>query len=210
MAAHIKKRPGRNSWYLIDGDLIRSLGTTKKGIAEQLLKKHNAGKLNLDEPLPTVKEFYDKWILTKIPPLFRPAQERDYRQHFAKHILAKWIDAEGQTREFGPMRLDQIKTGDLVAFRVALLNKKLSVKTCRNVIDSSFRAMFRDCRADYKALQGYDPFLHVQWPKAQREKPDPFTADERDRIIEHWKRNNFFYFPWVYTLFHSGMRPSEA
>src|SRR5262249_29460556 len=146
MAAHIKKRKGRNSWYLIDGDLIRSLGTTKKGIAEQLLKKHNAGKLNLDEPLPTVKEYYDKWILTKIPPLFRPAQERDYRRHFAKHILAKWTDGEKQTREFGPMRLDQIKTGDLVAFRVALLskkvneksNKKLTVKTCRNVIDSSF------------------------------------------------------------------------
>src|SRR5262249_10513523 len=217
MAAHIKKRAGRSCWYLVDGDLIRSLGTTKKGIAEQLLKKHTAGKLNLDDPLPTVKEYFDKWITTKIPPLFRPAQERDYRQHFTKHILAQWTDGEKQTREFGSMRLDQINTGDLIAFRVALLNKKvneksnkkLTVKTCRNIIDGSFRAAFRDARADHKALQGYDPFLHVQWPKAQREKPDPFTADERDRIVQHWIKNDFFYYPWVFTLFHTGMRPSE-
>src|SRR5262249_24431019 len=134
------------------------------------------------------------------------------------HILAQWIDGENQVHEFGPMRLDQIKTSDLVAFRAALLNKKvnekstkkLTVKTCRNIIDGSFRAMFRDARADQKALQGYDPFLHVKWPKAQREKPDPFTADERDRIIQHWIKNDFFYYPWVFTLFHSGMRPSEA
>ena len=68
MAAHIKKRKDRGSvWYLVDGDLIRSLETTKKGIAEQLLAKYVRGKHSLD-PLPTVKEYYEKWILTKIPP----------------------------------------------------------------------------------------------------------------------------------------------
>src|SRR5215471_8977637 len=211
MAAHIKKRKDRGSvWYLVDGDLIRSLETTTKGIAEQLLAKYVRGKHSLD-PLPTVKEYYEKWILTKIPPLFRSAQERDYRQHFTKHILAKWIDSEKHAREFGSVRLNNLSTGDLVQFRVALLNKGISVKTARNVIDSSFRAMFRDARADYnKELQGYDPFMHVQWPRSQREKPAPFTAEERDKIIGHWKKIDFFYFPWVFTLFHTGMRPSEV
>ncbi len=70
--------------------------------------------------------------------------------------------------------------------------------------------MYRDARAEYKDLQGYDPFAHVQWPRVQRDKPDPFTAEERDRIIKHWIDNDFFYYPWVFILFHTGMRPSEA
>src|SRR5262250_2000388 len=106
MAAHIKKRRDRRSvWYLVDGAEIRSLKTTKKGVAEQLLKKYIEGKYSLS-PLPTVKEYYGKWIKTKIPPLFRPAQQRDYQQHFTKHILAKWTDSEGHIRKFGTMRLN--------------------------------------------------------------------------------------------------------
>jgi integrase len=70
--------------------------------------------------------------------------------------------------------------------------------------------MYRDARGDYRELQGYDPFLSVQWPRSQRQRPDPFTAEERDRIIDYWLNNDFFYYPWVFTLFHTGMRPSEV
>jgi integrase len=107
------------------------------------------------------------------------------------------------------MRLDQINTGGLVEFRTELLDKGLTVKSARNVIDSSFRALYRDARASHKELQGYDPFTHIQWPKVQMEKPDPFTAAERDKIVEHWIEHDFFYYPWVFVLFHTGMRPSE-
>jgi integrase len=84
------------------------------------------------------------------------------------------------------------------------------VKTVRNIIDSSFRALYRDARAGIEELKGRDPFIDIQWPRSQREKPDPFMAEERDKIIEYWAKNDFFYFPWVFTLFHTGMRPSEA
>jgi hypothetical protein len=36
----------------------------------------------------------------------------------------------------------------------------------------------------------------MQWPAARRDKPDPFTAEERDRIVAHWAKADFFYFPW--------------
>jgi integrase len=186
-------------WYLVDGFLNKSLRTKTKREAEARLRQYRDGKFGL-EPLPTVQKYFDKWILTKTPPLYRPALERDYKLAFNAHILPR----------FGHMRLDQLNTGDLVEFRGVLLKKGLSVKTARNIIDSSFRAMYRDARAEYKDLQGYDPFMHVQWPRVQREKPDPFTAEERDRIIDYWKENDFFYFPWVFTLFHTGVRPSEA
>ena len=70
--------------------------------------------------------------------------------------------------------------------------------------------MYRDARAEIEELKGRDPFIDIQWPKPQRAKPDPFTAEERDKIVEHWAKTDFFYFPWVFTLFQTGMRPSEA
>jgi integrase len=210
MPAHVKKRADRKGvYYLVDGKKISSLGTDKKGIAEQLLTRYIQGKLSLN-PIPTVQAFYDSWITTKIAPLFRPAQARDYRQHFSAYILAKWVDGEKHVRQFGGMSLSAIGTGDLIDFRDHLLRKGLSIKTTRNIIDSSFRALYRDARLKHDALRGRDPFLDIQWPRSQREKPFPFTADERDRIIEYWKAHDFFYFPWVFVLFHTGMRPSEA
>jgi integrase len=200
LAPHIKQRKDRGStYYLVDGGLIRSLKTTKKGLAEHRLKEHIKGKYGLN-PTPTVKEFFDSWILKKIEPLFRRSQVRDYNQHFNTYILPK----------FRQIRLLAVGTADLTDFRVELLRKGLSVKTARNIIDGSFRALYRDARAEIDELKGRDPFIDVQWPAMPRRRPDPFTAEERDRIIKYWIDTDFFYYPWVFTLFHTGMRPSEA
>src|SRR5688572_31571701 len=32
-------------------------------------------------------------------------------------------------------------------------------------------------------LKGRDPFIDIQWPAAQRQKPDPFTDEEREKIL---------------------------
>jgi len=186
-------------WYLIDGSLTKSLKTKKKGLAEHLREQYIKGKYGLN-PTPTVKEYFDSWINTKIEPLFRRALARDYNQHFRAYILPKFKDR----------RLSAIGTGELAEFRVELLRCGLSVKSARNIIDGSFRALYRDARGQFEELKGRDPFIDIQWPANQRPKPDPFTAEERDRILAYWAKNDFFYFPWVFTLFHSGMRPSEA
>jgi hypothetical protein len=90
MPAHIKRRKDRGStYYLVDGSRIESLKTTKKGLAEHLLKEYIKGKYGL-EPTPTVQDYFDKWIEKKIEPLFRRAQVRDYRQHFQAYILPKF------------------------------------------------------------------------------------------------------------------------
>ena len=113
-----------------------------------------------------MKEFFDSWIEKKIEPLFRRALIRDYKQHFRTHILPKFKD----------MRLSAIGTGQLTDFRVQLVRHGLSVKSARHIIDGSFRALYRDARAEIEELSGKDPFIDIRWPKAQREKPDPFTA----------------------------------
>jgi integrase len=199
MPAHIKFRKDRDCWYLVDGSLMKSLETKKKGMAQFKLEEYIRDKF-MFKPTPTVKEFYDTWIEKKIEPLVRRAQVRDYKQHFSAYILPKFKD----------VRLLALGTGDLTAFRVELLNRGLKLKTVRNIIDSSFRALYRDARAELEALGSRNPFADIQWPRTQRERPDPFTPQERDRIIAHWAENDFFYFPWLFTLFHTGMRPSEA
>ena len=186
-------------WYLIDGSLMKSLKTTKKGLAQHRLEQYIQGTYGLT-PTPTVQEYFDSWINTKIEPLFRRSRVRDYSQHFRAYILPK----------FKSRRLLAIGTGELTEFRMQLLRQGLSVKTVRNVIDGSFRALYRDARAELEELMGRDPFIDIRWPSNQRAKPDPFTAEERDRIVAYWAASDFFYFPWVFTLFHTGMRPSEA
>jgi len=200
LAAHIKQRKDRGSvWYLIDGPRIRSLHTTKKGLAQHQLEQYIKGKYGLT-PTPTVGAFYERWIEAKIEPLFRRSLIKGYRQHFKAYILPT----------FKSIRLAGIGTRELTGFRVDLLRRGLSVKTCRNIIDGSFRAMLRDARAEIDEIKGRDPFMDIQWPEAKRDKPDPFLSEERDKILAFFRERDPFYYPWVLLAFMAGLRPSEA
>ena len=74
------------------------------------------------------------------------------------------------------MRLSAIGTGELKDFQVKLLDRGLKVKTVRNIIDGSFRAFYRDARAEFDELKGRDPFIDIHWPVVQRSKPDPWIG----------------------------------
>lgn len=96
----------------------------------------------------------------------------------------------------------------------------LSEKTTRNTIDGSFRAMVRDAAQDEIAA-GF-PFSKLRWPERIVPGPSPFTEEERDQILDYFKakrwkaggfndtRFHYPYFAFLYTLFLTGMRPSEA
>jgi integrase-like protein len=140
LAAHIKQRG--SIWYLVDGATRTSLKTSKKGLAEHRLEQYIKGKYGL-KPTPTVAEFYKSWIETKVEPLYRRALVKDYRIHFSAYILPA----------FKHIRLAGISTRDLNDFRVELLRRGFAVKTVRNIIDASFRAMYRDARLEIEALQ---------------------------------------------------------
>ena len=120
------------------------------------------------------------------------------------------IDVEGKgERVLGELPLTELTPRVLVDLRQRLLNSGLNPKTVRNIIDSSFRAMVRDARTiDY--LIESDPFAALLWDRTKKPKPDPFSESERDKILEWFLANQPFYFPFVYVLFHTGMRPSEV
>jgi integrase len=199
MPAHIIKRADcGGTWYLVDGDLIKSLKTKTRRYAEALLRQHQDGKYGL-KPVETVGEYYERWIERQIEPLVRKAQRRDYKQHFDCYLLPKFKDVS----------LLEIRTGDLSDFRVELL-RKVKVKTARNIIDASFRAMYRDARGEIDELAGKDPFMDVRWPKVHREPPDPFTVEEQERIIAFFGEHEPFFYAFVRFQFETGARPSES
>jgi len=198
MPPHIIKRKDRSStWYLVDGQVNRSLKTKNRGVAEYLLRDYYRGKYGMNQAVVTVRQFYDRWIETKREPMVRRSLVQDYKQHFSKHILPA----------FGEVDIRKVTLTELSGFKARLLASGLSAKTVRNIVDATFMAMWRDALAE--EIVTNNPFAALRWIRAQRSRPDPFTAQERDKILGHFRETDFFYFPWVFTLFHTGMRPSE-
>ena len=95
----------------------------------------------------------------------------------------------------------------------------------KNILAGSFRAMIRQATADGFVTQ--DPFAGLKWPKPRTPEPDPFTAEERTRIIRWFAEKEFSFYAgrategprrrphppyhaFVYVLFWTGLRPSES
>src|SRR5689334_9404449 len=117
MAAHLRKRGSQ--WYLVDGEVRRSLKTDKKVLAEARLRQYVRQEFRFGARI-TVKGYYEKWIKTKEPPVVRKSTLADYKQQFSGYLLS----------EFGSTSLATIDVGRLCAFRSKLLERGLSVKTC--------------------------------------------------------------------------------
>lgn len=161
---------------------------------------------------PTVRQYYAGWIEQKVVPLVRASAARDYRAHFGGYILDV----------LGDVALDQLSLAHIEELRHAMRHRerRLSEKTIRNVIDGSFRAMVRDAMED--DVPAAFPFPKVRWPEKIVPGPSPFTEEERDKLLDYfskkrWKVGGFNdtkahypYYALLYTLFFTGLRPSEA
>lgn len=145
---------------------------------------------------PTVRERYTAWIATKQGSDIRPAQRRDYQQHFTCYILPC----------FGDRIASELTPDDIRAFR-AELTKRLSLKTAANCIQGSFRAFWRDLRE--AGHMTHDPFKIV-WQRVPGDEPDPFSLDERDDILGWFREHRPHYYPFVAVQFLAGLRPSET
>ena len=157
----------------------------------------------------SIRDYYEHWIRDKAPPNVRASLGRDYRSHFRNYILDK----------FGDVLLSDLSLAHLEDLRTSLRTRGLSEKTIRNVVDGSFRAMVRDAGRDDIRV-GF-PFARVRWAEKIIPGPSPLTDEERDRVLDYfkakrWKVGGFNdtvrhypYFAFLYTLFFTGMRPSE-
>ena len=70
--------------------------------------------------------------------------------------------------------------------------------------------MYRDARAEHESLAGKDPFLDLQWSKAHRDPPEPFTAEQQKKILDYFAEREPYYYAFVRFQFDTGCRPSES
>jgi integrase len=144
------------------------------------------------------------WLPRKVPPNIRASLAITYRKHLRKHIKPA----------FGAWPLSAITTAALVDFKVRLTaaepsGKGLKMKTARDIIDGTFRAMIRDARRVDHFITA-DPFADIDWPRKVVPKADPFTAEERDQLLDFFWRRKRNYFAFVYVLYFTGLRTAEA
>jgi integrase len=147
---------------------------------------------------PTLSQYYSTWISRFEGPEVRPSRARDYRLNLVHYVLPR----------IGHLRLGELRTRHLRDLRTALLREGLAAKTVKNIIGSSLRALVRDAIRD--EILAANPFVGLEWERTIRKKPDPFTAAERDKILGWFAGSRRWYYPFVFTLFHTGLRPSEA
>jgi integrase len=172
----------------------------------------NGNKSHLFRPAPpapvvaprTIADWTETvWLLRKVPPLVRTSLADTYRKHLRNHLLPR----------FGSLHFGDVTVGALEDFRVHLVapgdaGKGLSPKTARDIIDGTFRALYRDAREGRLATG--DPFARLRWPRRVTYEPDPFTEAERDTLCAYFQRKHGDSYPLVYTLFHTGLRTGEV
>ena len=157
--------------------------------------------------------YYRTWIAEQTP-LVRKAQRLDYKRHLTGYVLPT----------LGRVALADLKPADVRGLQAELLARGLSTKYAKNIIAGSFRALIQQARAD--ELVARDLFAGLKWPTWNPPKPNPFSAEERDRILG-WFRDKRFrchdegttgyrlrghpaFHAFVHALFWAGLRPSEA
>jgi integrase len=152
----------------------------------------------------TIAEYAETWLAGKAADKDnRRTLVRDYRRHL-NHILPA----------LGTVSLMRLSLNDLKEFKDRLRESGLALKTARNIIDATFRALYRDA-CDAKVIRPEEnPFEKIRWPRREEPGPDPYTPEERDGILAFFRdsthRVRRRYYPLVFTLFWTGMRLSEA
>lgn len=153
----------------------------------------------------TIGGYYERWIKTKGHS--RKSARRDYIQHFSGYLLS----------EFGSTSLATIRVSSLSTFRDKLLGQGLSVKTCRNILDGSLRAMLRDAQKLDGLGPGVEPFKELRWKREIKPPPETLTERQRDKVLRYFRNHRGskysyrwrHYYPFLHALFFTGCRPSE-
>jgi integrase len=191
------------------------------------------------EPLgPTVGSYFARWIELQVPPLVRPAQARDHRRHLRGYVLERLgeiplsvltpSDIRGLQSELLTSGRPQVAGAPEPSRGTPSRHRPLSVKTVRNILGGSLRAMLRQARKDgLLTRERLADLMDHEWPTGTTPEPDPFTAEERTRLLAWFETRTFrmaaaprsagyvqqlhlAYHVYLHLLFWSGMRPSEG
>jgi len=183
----------------------RKVGDKKaaEAVASTIRAKLQLGEFGFEEkkPIPTFKEYSNRWIKTTVPATCKASTVRDYQDILDLHLLPVFKD----------IKITDITRGKVKTFLLEKLNNNYA---------SSTVAHFRNCLSGVLNLALDDEIIQANpaqrlgkgFLKVKDHKGDinPLTSDELklllDAVYEH--------FPKHYTLFlllaRTGMRIGEA
>jgi integrase len=154
----------------------------------------------------TIRDYYDTWIKRQVAPRVRLNTQLTRQCYFDGLILPRFGDR--------PLSDTGLTTSDLMDFQAELLrcglrDKPLKISSVKSIILGHFRSMWTEARTVDKLITA-NPFADMKWPETRAGKPDPFTEADRDKVLAYLEKKMSRYYPWVFALFWTGMRPSES
>lgn len=150
----------------------------------------------------TLRLYVEEWIERNKPPVRRDSYTKDAAQHCKRYIFPATFEGHA----VGEIPIDKIDKRTVEAVRTYILSLDVKLKTAKNAIAGTLKAILRDAIAD--GLIASNPCALVAWDRQPRQNIDPFDAAERDAICEHFARGPYGAF--VAFLLWSGARESEV
>ena len=150
----------------------------------------------------TVADEMRAWIGEKKQRKVRPSRIRDYESHLKNYV---------EPAELGALAPEAIGRAEARAFQLWLVSqagaekKGVSEKTAQNVVRGTLRAFLRDHGA---SLDGIDALVWERYAPVRRQ--DPFTADERHRILRWFHERRPSNERLSLELRFVGLSPSEV
>lgn len=158
-----------------------------------------AGKASVPRSL---SDYFNDWIKGKKPPLERKSLFRDYNQHWNGYIS----DA------LGAREIVSIAAFDLKTIKNSLIESGLTVKTVKNIVGGTLRALLRDAQID--GVIARSPFEDLPrkgwWPRVETPAPNPMQDADRRAICQWFYKNDRHYWPFVSFHLYQSVRPSES
>ena len=154
----------------------------------------------------TIRGFFQGW--SRVDGSRRavtPKWQRNRESYIRAHVVPV----------LGAVRLDELTAKHLVDLQAKLARKGLSAGTIDRVIHSALRGMLRDAElAGYRGCdlaRLFDSRFVTRLDKgSDAAEIDPYTDEERERILTWFLRERREYYAFVYFRFWTGTRPSEA
>jgi len=105
-----------------------------------------------------------------------------------------------------------VLTGGHVRELQALMRKNGCSPTLVNrTVHHAFRALVRDMRGHgLLQTQIFDREFVKKLKEDPEQEPDPYSQEERTKILSWFLENQFHYYAFVFTRFWTGLRPGEA
>jgi len=209
---HLKDTPENRR--LVEAKALIIADEMKKGTFEYLEHFPNGNKAYLFRQeekksltTHTVKSFFNIWI-KKQGSRVRPHRVKEYISHFNRHILNAKVDRS----VFCKIHLAALDREHLKSLQDRLKEKNLKATSVNAVIHSSLRAFIRDARGEGLITRNlYDRDLFKPLPLTDmKSSVDPYTPEEREIILERFRKKRPYFFSFVYWQFWTGARPSES